>query len=243
MTKIIIVLPAYNAELTLKKTIEDLPKDVTTEIVLVDDASSDDTVSIAKSLGLNVIVHKKNLGYGANQKTCYIEALKRNADIVIMLHPDCQYDPRTIETMILPIKLGICDVMLGNRIRSRKETINGGMPILKYVVNRILTLIENIVLGQNLGDFHSGYRAYSKDVLEKINFKEFSNDFVFDSEFLAAAAYFEYKIGDVPVPTIYFPEASQINFKNGVIYAFKTLITLIKFILQKFNLFNFSIFK
>jgi glycosyltransferase involved in cell wall biosynthesis len=241
--KILIVLPAYNAAKTLAKTIKDLPNDLIADIILIDDASDDNTVEIAKSLNIETILHKKNSGYGANQKTCYNEAIARNTDIVVMLHPDCQYDPRAIETLILPIKLGICDVVLGNRIRSRKETLSGGMPLLKYIVNRILTFIENITLGQNLGDFHSGYRAYSREVLEKINFKEFSDDFVFDSELLAACAYFQFKIGDVPVPTIYFPEASQINFTNGVIYSFQTLITLIKYLLQKTRLFNFAIFQ
>jgi glycosyltransferase involved in cell wall biosynthesis len=241
--KIIIVLPAYNAAKTLTSTINDLPKDLQAEIILIDDASTDDTVKIAQSLGIETIAHAKNLGYGANQKTCYNEAIKRDADIIVMLHPDCQYDPRVIQTLILPIRLGICDVVLGNRIRSRKETLSGGMPLLKYIVNRGLTLIENIILGQNLGDFHSGYRAYSRQVLQNIDFNSFSNNFVFDSELLAVCAERNYKIGDVPVPTIYFPEASQINFKNGVQYSFQTLITLSKYILQKTRLVKFSIFK
>ena len=241
--KIVIVMPAFNAAKTLAKTFNDLPNDLAADVILVDDASTDDTVAVAESLSIDVIRRSTNSGYGANQKTCYAEAFKRNADIVVMLHPDCQYDPRAIRALILPIELGICDVVLGNRIRSRKETLAGGMPILKYIVNRALTLLENIVLGQNLGDFHSGYRAYSKEVLEQLNLHSFSNDFVFDSEFLIACALKNYKIGDVPVPTIYFPEASQINFKNGVRYCVQTLLALGKYVIQRIGLFNFDIFK
>jgi len=210
--KVVIVLPAYNAGKTLKKTIDSLPQDLEAEIILVDDSSSDETVRIAESLKITTLKHDKNLGYGANQKTCYREALRRNAEIIILLHPDGQYDPRMLKGLLMPIELDICDVVLGNRIRSRKETLKNGMPIIKYVLNRFLTMLQNILLDQNLGEFLTGYRAYSRRVLETINFEKFSNDFVFDSEFLMAAVIHGFRIGDVPVPTIYDQESSQIRY-------------------------------
>jgi glycosyltransferase involved in cell wall biosynthesis len=234
--KIIIVLPAYNAVATLKKTIDDIPKNFVDEIILVDDCSKDNTVYIAKELGLIVFKHEKNKGYGGNQKTCYTEALKRNPDIVIMVHPDYQYDTRILEAFILPIRLDICDIMLGNRIRTRKEALKGGMPLYKYIANRFLTFIENTVTGQNLGEFHSGLRAYKRDVLEKIPFLKNSNDFLFDSEFLILAIYFGYRIGDFPVPTRYIAEVSSISFLRSVKYGLLTLWTVFKFILAKLGI-------
>ena len=241
-SKIIIVMPAYNAAETLEKTYNDIPPNLVDEIILVDDVSADNTLAIAKKLGISTILHTENKGYGANQKTCYEEALKRNPDIVVMIHPDYQYDSRLIPYISGFLEKGICDVILGSRIRTRREAIECGMPKYKYISNRILTLIENIVLGQNISDFHSGYRAYTRRVLETIPYQNNSDDFVFDTEFLVQAVYFKFKIGDVPVPVRYFDEASSINFSNSVIYGCKTLLTLVKFILQNMALKNFKLF-
>ena len=241
--KIIIVLPAYNAAKTLEKTISYLPKDIEAEILLVDDNSTDNTTKIAESLRITTIKHNKNCGYGANQKTCYLEALRKGADIVIMLHPDGQYDPRMVKGLLMPIELDICDVTLGNRIRSRKETLKNGMPIIKYALNRALTITQNIALSQNLGEFLTGYRAYTRKVLETVNFEKFSDDFVFDSEFLIAAAYHGFRIGDVPVPTIYRPESSQIRYIKGAKYISETIVAVAKYIFQRIKLFKFAIFR
>ena len=208
-SKIIIVMPAYNAEETLEKTYNDIPLEMVDEIILVDDASSDKTPEIARKLGLTVIVHSENKGYGANQKTCYDEALKRDPDIIVMIHPDYQYDPKLLPHLVAFIDEDICDVMLGNRIRTRKEVISGGMPLYKYFANRILTIIENLVLGQNLGEWHTGLRAYSRKVLETIPWEKNSDDFVFDQQILVQSACFGFRIGDIPVPAKYFPEASS----------------------------------
>jgi len=240
--KIIIVMPAYNATETLEKTYNDIPQGIVDEIILVDDASSDRTVEIAKKLGLTVIVHSDNRGYGANQKTCYDEALKRNPDIVVMIHPDYQYDSRLIPYIVGFLEKGICDVILGSRIRTRSEALKCGMPKYKYISNRILTFIENVVLGQNVSDFHSGYRAYTRKVLETIPYHNNSDDFVFDTEFLVQAVYFGFRIGDVPVPVRYFDEASSINFSNSIIYGTKTLLTLLKYLIQSMKLSDFKLF-
>jgi len=241
-SKIIIVMPAYNAEETLEKTYNDIPLDMVDEIILVDDASSDRTVEIAKNLGLTVIVHSENKGYGANQKTCYDEALKRNPDIVVMIHPDYQYDSRLIPYIVGFLENGICDVILGSRIRTRRETLECGMPKYKYFCNRILTFTENIVLGQNLSDFHSGYRAYTRKVLEAISYHNNSDGFVFDTELLVQAVYFGFKIGDVPVPVRYFDEASSINFSNSIVYGLKTLYTLFKYLAQRLKIGEYKLF-
>jgi len=238
----IVVMPAYNAAATLEKTFRDIPAGAAAGIILVDDASSDATVAIARNLGITVICHDGNRGYGANQKTCYDEALKRGADMVVMIHPDYQYDARIIPHVLGFLENGICDVMIGSRIRTRRETLQCGMPLYKYISNRMLTLIENIVLGQNLGDFHSGFRAYTRTVLETIPYHHNSNDFVFDSEFLAQAAFFGFRIGDVPIPTRYFPEASSINLRRSITYGVQTLLVLGKYLLQKTGLIGFDIF-
>ena len=230
--KTIIVMPAFNAAATLERTYNDIPPGMVDEIILVDDASSDRTVEIAQRLGLTVVVHPENRGYGANQKTCYDEALKRNPDIVVMIHPDYQYDSSLIPYVIGFLEKDICDVILGSRIRTRKEALACGMPKYKYLSNRMLTFIENIVLGQNISDFHSGYRAYTRKVLETIPYQNNSDDFVFDTEVLAQAVYFGFRIGDVPVPVRYFDEASSINFLNSTIYGLKTLLTLAKYLSQ-----------
>lgn len=240
--KIIIVMPAYNSARTLEKTVRDIPLNCADEIILVDDLSNDDTLAIAKRLGLTVIRHDKNMGYGANQKTCYDEALKHGADIIIMIHPDYQYDSRIAPVFAEIIEKEICDIVLGSRVRTRRECIASGMPLYKYISNRFLTLLENIVTGQNLSEWHTGYRAYSKKVLETIPYLNNSNDFVFDSEFLLQAAYFGFRIGDLPVPCRYMDEASSINLRRSIIYGISTLLTLLKFILKKLNLINFKIF-
>lgn len=221
--KVIVVLPAYNAEKTLKKTIGDIPKNTVDRLILVDDASQDKTVEVARKLGIQTFLHKKNKGYGGNQKTCYTQALALGADIIVMLHPDYQYDPKLLPLLIAPIKLGYFDIMLGSRIRSRREALAGGMPAYKYFSNRALTFLENLVLGLNLTEYHTGYRAYSRKVLEKVNFKKFSDDFIFDQEMLIQAHKKGFKIGEVSVPVKYFPEASSINFLRSVKYGLETL--------------------
>ncbi len=227
--KIIVVLPAYNAEKTLSKTINDIPLDIVDEIILVDDCSKDNTVDIAKRHNIKTIKHKNNLGYGGNQKTCYQTALKIGADIVVMLHPDYQYDPKLIRYFVDFIRDGYFDVMLGSRIRSRKEAIAGGMPKYKYYSNRFLTIIENIVSGQNLSEWHTGMRAYSSKVLKNIDFKNFSNDFVFDSQLLFTVVKKGYKIGEIPVPVKYFKDASSINFIRSLKYGLQTLLIALKY--------------
>ncbi|MFQ5734435.1 MAG: glycosyltransferase family 2 protein [Planctomycetaceae bacterium] len=229
-------MPAYNAAATLEQTVQALPRDLIAEIILVDDCSTDGTVDVAGRLGLRVVRHKRNVGYGANQKTCYRIALERGADFVVMVHPDDQYDPRVVGAAVEFLKLGICDVVLGSRIRTRREALAGGMPRYKYVANRMLTRLQNFALGQNLGDFHSGFRAYSRKVLTTLPFERNSNDFVFDSEFLAQAVYFGFTIGDVPVPVRYFEEASSISFRRCVKYGFATLGVLARYWLHTMRL-------
>ncbi|HUG93811.1 MAG TPA: glycosyltransferase family 2 protein [Planctomycetaceae bacterium] len=238
----VVVMPAYNAGRTLRKTVADIPPGAADEIILVDDLSSDDTVEVARELGLTVVEHRRNRGYGANQKTCYRQALERGADFVVMIHPDYQYDSRVVDAAVRFLKLGICDVVIGSRIRTRREARAGGMPRYKYFANRVLTGLENLALGQNLGDFHSGFRAYSRRVLETIPFERNSDDFVFDTEFLAQAVYFGFRIGDVPVPVRYFDEASSINFRRSVTYGLSTLGVLGRFWLHRLQLVRCGLF-
>jgi glycosyltransferase involved in cell wall biosynthesis len=241
--KIIVVMPAYNAEKTLIKTFRDIPEGSVDEIILVNDHSEDNTAEIARSLGIRVIVHGKNKGYGANQKTCYDEALKSGGDIIVMIHPDYQYDSRLIPFATGFISTDICDIIIGSRIRTRRETLEGGMPIFKYICNRFLTAMENIILGQNLGDLHSGFRIYKREILEKIEYHHNSNDFIFDTEFLAQAVFNGYRIGDIPVPTRYSPESSSINFRRSLKYGIQTIFVMVKFILQKTRIFRFKLFE
>jgi glycosyltransferase involved in cell wall biosynthesis len=241
--KTIAVMPAYNAERTLAATLADIPPGSVDEIILVDDGSKDRTVEVAREMGLTVIVHEKNLGYGGNQKTCYGTALDHGADIVVMIHPDYQYDSRVIPSAVAIIELDICDVVLGSRIRSRQEALAGGMPVYKYISNRILTMIENVALGQNLGDFHSGFRVYRRAVLETLPWENNSNDFVFDSQFLAQAVYFNFRLGDIPVPVRYFDEASSINFGRSVTYGLQTLGAVGSYWMQRLRLRNSPIFR
>ena len=221
--KIIVVLPAYNAELTLKKTYNEIPFDVVDEVVLVDDKSHDKTVELASQLGINhVIQHIENKGYGANQKTCYDKALELGGDIIIMLHPDYQYTPKLIHSMAYLIAQDVYPVVLGSRILGNGAR-KGGMPFIKYVANRFLTFVQNILIGQKLSEYHTGYRAFSKEVLENINYHQNSDNFVFDNQVLSQIIYANYEIAEITCPTKYFDGASSINLKNSTIYAFGVL--------------------
>jgi glycosyltransferase involved in cell wall biosynthesis len=232
--KIAVVLPAYNAEKTLRATVAELPECVDFRI-LVDDGSSDQTVSLGRALGLEVHVHDRNYGYGRNQQTCYREALGRGADIVIMVHPDYQYTPLLVTSMASMIAYGVYDVVLGSRILGG-GSLRGGMPVYKYVANRCLTAIENIMLSAKLSEYHTGYRAFARPVLEQLPLLENSDDFVFDNQMLAQCVYFGFRIGEVSCPTKYFEEASSINFGRSVKYGFGVLATSFAFRLQKMGL-------
>lgn len=240
--KIVIVMPAYNAEKTLKKTFEDIPKNLRGNVILIDDGSHDRTVNIAKNLGLKTFVHPQNRGYGGNQKTCYTMALNEGADIVVMIHPDYQYDSRLTGELMKPILDHRYDVMLGSRIRTRKEALRGGMPLYKYLGNRFLTIIENIILGQNLSEYHTGFRAFDSKVLKKIPFHKFSDDFVFDQEILVSAIREDFKIGEVAVPVRYFRDASSISFRRSVKYGISTLFVLILFLVNETGFYRSKIF-
>ncbi len=248
--KVVVVLPAYNAEQTLVKTINDIPLSYIDEIILVDDNSRDNTVETTKQFAISnnkfvlltendlsdrddkipiiIVKHDKNKGYGGNQKTCYTLALKRGATIVIMLHPDYQYDPKLIKYFVDFIGDGYFDVMLGSRVRTRKEALAGGMPRYKYIANRVLTLMENLASGQNLTEWHTGMRAYSNEVLENVDFMSNSDDFVFDTQMLFKIIEGGFKIGEIPVPVRYFPEASSINFKRSIRYGLHTVYETLK---------------
>lgn len=234
--KVVVVMPAYNAEKTLEKTYFDIPKDAVDEVIVVDDDSMDKTVEIARKLNLQTYVHKKNLGYGGNQKTCYEQALSRNADVVVMIHPDYQYDATLTDYLVKPILEGRADIMLGSRIRSRKEALAGGMPLYKYISNRILTIAENIFLGLNLTEYHTGFRAYTRKVLETLPLQEFSDDFIFDQEILISAHYAGFKMSEISVPVRYFPEASSINFLRSTKYGLMILVTLLRYLLDNWGI-------
>jgi glycosyltransferase involved in cell wall biosynthesis len=239
--KILIVLPAYNAESTLAQTYQEIPLDIVDEVLLVDDYSADSTVSLAERLGMKTFLHDRNYGYGRNQKTCYQEALKHDVDIVVMVHPDYQYTPRLITAMASMIAFDVYDVVLGSRIIGG-GALKGGMPVYKYIANRFLTAIENILLGSKLSEFHTGYRAFSREVLEQVPFQANSDNFIFDNEILAQIIYHGYRIGELSCPTSYFKKASSINFRNSVVYGLGVLKTGIKFRAQKLNLAHFKIF-
>ncbi len=228
-SKVIVVLPAYNAAKTLEQTVVDIPRDIVDEIILVDDFSHDETARMAESLGLTVVRHRENRGYGGNQKTCYRLALERGADIVVMLHPDYQYDPKLISYFVAFIRENYFDIMLGSRVRSRRETLAGGMPAYKYVANRLLTFVENLATGYNLSEWHTGMRAYTREVLEHIDFEHNSDDFVFDSQVLFQAIEKNYRIGEIPVPVRYFPEASSINLSRSMKYGLQTLLLALRY--------------
>jgi len=234
-------MPAYNAAKTLEATYREVPMDVVDEVILVDDASRDNTIEQAAKLGLHTVVHPKNLGYGGNQKTCYRESLSRGADVVVMLHPDYQYSPRLVTAMASMIVSGHFDIVLGSRILGG-GALKGGMPLYKYISNRFLTLIENLFLGVKLSEYHTGYRAFSRQVLEALPLNENSNDFIFDNEMLAQAVYFGYKIGEISCPTKYFDDASSISFRRSMKYGIGVLMTMFKYALHKSGFLSFRIF-
>jgi glycosyltransferase involved in cell wall biosynthesis len=239
--KVTIVLPAYNAAKTLKQTYDEIPRDVVDDILLVDDASQDGTVSIANSLGIQTIRHDRNRGYGGNQKTCYAAALARGADIVVMLHPDYQYTPKLVTAMAAMIASEQFEVVLASRILGR-GALAGGMPLYKYVANRILTLFQNIMLGQKLSEYHTGYRAWSRHVLEALPLHNCAEDFVFDNQMLAQATYFGFRIGEISCPTKYFPEASSIGLRRSIVYGLGVVKTSLQFRLQRWGLVRSAIF-
>jgi glycosyltransferase involved in cell wall biosynthesis len=240
--KLIVVMPAYNAEMTLRNTFEELPHEYIDGVILVDDASGDNTVNIARELGIKTIVHTENRGYGANQKTCYQEALKLGADIVVMIHPDYQYSPRLVTAMASMVASGHYDVVLGSRILGG-GAMKGGMPGYKYLSNRFLTFVENILLDMKLSEYHTGFRAFHRKVLETLPLEENSDDFVFDNEMLAQSVYFGFRIGEISCPTKYFKDASSINFSRSVKYGLGVLATSVKYLLDKACVKKYSIFK
>lgn len=239
--KVIVVLPAYNAVKTLERTVREIDRNVVDDILLVDDFSSDGTVNVAREMGIRSFLHDQNYGYGRNQKTCYKEALDSGADIIVMLHPDYQYSPRLVPAMAAMVASGEYDVVLGSRIIGGKAR-KSGMPIYKYIANRILTLTENLLLGSKLSEFHTGYRAFSKEVLQNLPLHENSDDFLFDNEMLAQAIFFDFKVGEISCPTRYFAEASSINFRRSVVYGLGVLWTSVRFRLHRWGVARFRIF-
>ena len=239
--KIAVVMPAYNAALTLEQTYNELPLEIVDEAILVDDGSSDETVALARKMEVTVFRHGQNLGYGRNQKTCYREALKLGADIVIMLHPDYQYSPKLIVSLAGMIAYGEFDIALGSRILG-VGALQGGMPVYKYVSNRLLTAFQNLLLNYKLSEYHTGYRAFDRRVLNELPLEENADDFLFDNQILAQAIYFGYRIGEVSCPTRYFAEASSIGFSRSLVYGFGVLWTSLKFRLQRMGVGSFAIF-
>lgn len=233
--KVVVVMPAYNAAKTLEQTYRDIPKGIVDRVILVDDVSKDETVTVAKHLGIKTIVHIQNLGYGGNQKTCYIEALKEGADVIVMLHPDNQYDSRLVPEMISPILNGHADFVLGSRMLG-EGALRGGMPLYKYISNKVLTFIENECFGKHYSELHTGFRAYSRKLLTTIPFTLNSDDFVFDTEVIAQVEINGFKSSEVPVPTRYFKEASSINFYRSMQYGLSTLKVMGQFLLQKWGI-------
>lgn len=232
--RITVVLPAYNAAKTLRQTVAEIPTEYVDDIILVDDASSDRTSELSRELGLHTIAHAQNLGYGGNQKTCYAAALERGADVVIMLHPDYQYTPKLLVAMASLIAVGQYDVVLGSRILS-EGALQGGMPLYKYLANRALTLIQNLLLSKKLSEYHTGYRAFSRQVLEALPLRENSNDFVFDNQMLSQAIYFGFRVGEISCPTRYFPEASSINLRRSIVYGLGVLKTSFQYRLNRWG--------
>lgn len=233
--KIVVVMPAYNAEKTLLQTYEEIDRDLVDEVILVDDASRDGTVALARRLGLHVLVHPKNRGYGGNQKTCYAEALRLGADIVVMVHPDYQYTPLLIPALAAMIAAGVYDCVIASRILGGRAR-SGGMPLYKYYANRLLTLTQNLLMGSKLSEFHTGYRAFSRQILQRLPLEENSDDFVFDNQMLAQIIAFNFQIGEISCPTKYFAEASSINFKRSVVYGLGVLDTALRFRFNQWGL-------
>lgn len=241
--KIVVVLPAYNAARTLERTYREIPHEVVDEIILVDDASQDETVSIAQQLGIrHIIRHERNKGYGGNQKTCYDRALSLGADVVIMLHPDYQYTPKLIVPMSYIIASGLYPVVFGSRILG-KGALQGGMPRYKYVANRVLTFVQNVLMNQKLSEYHTGYRAFAREVLLAVNYHANSDDFVFDNQMAAQILFAGFPIAEVTCPTKYFPEASSINFRRSVQYGFGVLGVSVQYALQRAGIMKFKIFE
>ena len=239
--RLVVVLPAYNAARTLQKTYEELPHDIIDDVILVDDASGDETVELARRLGIRTFIHPKNRGYGGNQKTCYREALECGADIVIMVHPDYQYTPALVTAMSSLLGMGVYDTVLGSRMLGT-SALKGGMPRYKYVSNRILTFVQNVLTGRKLSEYHTGYRAFTRQVLETLPLEENSDDFVFDNEMLTQVIAFGYSIGEVSCPTKYFPEASSISFMRSVTYGLGVLSVSFRYRLQRWGLRSYRIF-
>jgi glycosyltransferase involved in cell wall biosynthesis len=233
--KIAVVLPAYNAARTLRRTIDEIPKEIVDDIILTDDASSDETATLSRQLGIPTIQHEANCGYGSNQKTCYAAALARGADVVVMLHPDYQYTPHLVPAMASMIVSGEYDCVFGSRILGG-GALRGGMPLYKYVANRALTLAQNLIMRQKMSEYHTGYRGWSRAVLERLPLLRCSDDFVFDNQMLAQAMYFGFRVGEISCPTKYFPEASSINFQRSVTYGFGVLRTAAEYRLKKLGL-------
>jgi len=240
--RVVVVMPAYNASETLRATWHDIPKDWVHKVILVDDASGDTTIDVAHSLEVDVIAHPHNVGYGGNQKTCYMEALRQGADVIVMVHPDGQYDPTLIPQLVRPIIRGEADMVLGSRFLIPGGARKGGMPLYKIVANRFLTTVENLVLGRRFAELHTGYRAYSRGFLETVPFLRNSNDFVFDTEVIAQAVAFGFKVGEVPVETKYFAEASSVNFRQSLVYGLKTLWTMARYFAHRTGLHRSRLF-
>ena len=239
--KVCVVMPAYNAEKTLKKTYDEIPKDIVDDIILTDDASQDKTVKLSQELNIKTFVHTENRGYGGNQKTCYQAALESGADIVIMLHPDYQYNPKLIIPMTYMIAEGVFDTVIASRILGNKAMM-GGMPLYKYISNRVLTLAENLIIQQKLSEYHTGYRAFSRKVLETIPLLENSDDFVFDNQMLCQILYFDFVVGEVSCPALYFPDASSISFSRSMTYGMGVMQTAMKYAFAKRDMGHFKIF-
>ncbi len=237
--KIIVILPAFNAEKTLEKTYKDIPFDVVDDVILTDDKSTDKTVEVARNIGIEYILkHDSNRGYGANQKTCYNKALELKADIIVMLHPDYQYNPKLISAMSSLISNDVYDLILGSRILS-KGALSGGMPVYKYISNRVLTCIQNMLMNQKLSEYHTGYRAFNAALLKSINYQNNSDDFIFDNELLAQCCYKKARIGEISCPARYFKEASSINFRRSVVYGLGCLRVSLSYFFQKIGVYNF----
>lgn len=240
--KIVVVLPAYNAGKTIERTYKEIPFDLVDDVILTDDFSQDDTITIAQKLGIrHIITHDRNKGYGANQKSCYKKALELNADIIIMLHPDYQYTPKLIPSMINMVVTDLYDIVLGSRILG-KGALQNGMPVYKYIANRLLTFFQNLMMNQKLSEYHTGYRCFKASVLQQIPFENNSDDFVFDNEILAQCCYQHARIGEVSCPTHYFEDASSINLQRSIVYGLGVLRVSLSYALQKTGLFRFTLF-